>query len=460
MASNIDKNDLFNHKLGAITGDQFYSDSRFGVYSEKYLESSFSNPLTLGPSDFVEKKRFDWFDNTKGELMGAFSNVQIQDYTNPFNISLEIPSLNPNFSSFHSFPVSQTNFSEKQPDFVAVKELPWKNITKELKGNQNMFCYDPKHRKKQQLWENFEKNIRIQGVLNELSGVYEKKIRKTLDISFQPAEKPLTNEEFIRNLKNLILGVPNKLYEPKTMTKKSLFRLEALSHLAVKNLLKEICSTSVSYQFLQTLITNSQTSGLISSAFSKGIRRVLEFFENYITETPETTTLIQFYIQTSSLRGQIQSLHRICQEVPIGIKMIDYLYEIIIKNEGDFENYNLFHVLFKNILNPVLNQLTDFIFNCEINDLYEEFMVKNNKDCSDFSFKSYYEAYTASPCILFDSVKEFLINIGRNLRVLKKMEGELGCYYQLLSTGTLSSLDVADVASPKFKLVYKTEKIG
>ena len=120
----------------------------------------------------------------------------------------------------------------------------------------------------------------------------------------------------------------------------------------------------------------------------------------------------------------------------------------------------MFHVLFKNILNPVLNQLTDFIFNCEINDLYEEVMVKNNKDCSDFSFKSYYEAYTASPCVLFDSVKEFLINIGRNLRVLKKMEGELGCYYQLLSTGTLSSLDVADVASPKFKLVYKTEKIG
>lgn len=464
LVFNRNTEDLFYHRLGKISSDEYHSDSRFGSYNTEYPRLYIKPGLDLGQSSFTNPGT-DWFENTSGELMGAFLHIQVQDPKNPFNINLSLPPLEPAPShSQYPFPCIPINNPTKAAKPTNSNNFDWSHVTEQLISNNDMFIYDSNTLKKQNLWEKNEKTIRVQGILSQLSKDYEKYLRKNLDSSYTQAEHPLDNSEFIRNIKNLILGIPNKLYSIDNRIPKQRFRLESYAHEVLQNFMKDILISSQSYKYLLSLSISMQgKKELISPAFASGLTQILSFFENYIIDIPNTITVIQFYIQTQSLRSQIQSIKAICEDIPTGLKLMDYLYDVISRNEGDFENYHLLQMVFKSVLKPLLEILSGFVFACEVHDVYGEFVVQFNKDLPssvNYTLESYVNAFQYFPSLVFDSVKDELLNIGRNMRILKFLEEDLSFYFQILSTATLSSLEITDIQVPRFKLSYKPFKIN
>ena len=300
-------------------------------------------------------------------------------------------------------------------------------------------------------------------MISDLDDLYETSLCKNLDSTYRIAETPISSKEFIRNIKNLILGIPNALYDIESKKNRGYYRLKSISHMVAHNFIQEIIHASESYQFLNQLIeTLKKKNELISPAFARGLKQILGFFENYIITTNDDLTFIQFSIQTHAIRSQINSLTIVCTNLPGGLKLIDYLYNIIIRNEGDFENYHLLLMLFKHIIKPILNTLTDFLFNCEINDIYGEFFICYNKEIGisiDYSLEKYQNSYKAIPSLLFDSISSDLVALGKNMRILKFLEEDLSCYYQLVSTSTYSSMEIGKAQVPYFKISYNTEEI-
>ena len=481
---NIHAQDLFNHDLGSIYTDNNYDESRFGNYCAEYSKITNAPALDLGPCNFSltegfhanlsenagsggrSRKGNDWFENTGGELMGAFLHLQVQDPKNPFGINLELPSLMDaqDKNSIFPFPCVSIESAQKKQRETRQVDRPWDKISEELRKNKGIFCYEPEKRKKFGMWElNENKKTRIQGIITDIGQEYEIELRKTLDSSYKPTQKALSMPEFLQNVKNLLLGVPNKLHDLESGKNRSRFRLESHAHQLTSNFLRDIIITAQSYRHLSSLVISMQAKNeLIAPAFARGLKQILGFFENLILSIPESLTLIQFSIQTESIRTQVNCLNTICQEIPSGLRLLDYLYEIITKNEGDFENYHLLQMLFKKSIRPILDLLTDFVFNCEINDIFGEFFIQQHKgiDSSiDYSTEKYETAYLSLPCSLISPISACLITLGRNMRILKFLEESLGSYYQLLSTATLTLMETSETPVPSFKISYNNTKI-
>lgn len=474
---NLRADDLFNHKLGNINCNANYSESRFGCYSQEFSKVSETQGLSLGYCRLLDGEKMEidskkilktsWFENNTGELMGAFLHVHVQDSKNPFGINLVLPPLEKPQENYLDFPFPCVSLVKKEKIGKEKKKVgvPWENISEELKKNRNMFEYAPEKRKKYRMWEMHDgKRFKVQGILTDMNQDYEKKLQKDLDSSYQPAWKALSMQEFLRNVKNLILGVPNKLYALSKRKIRSRFRLESHSHQLTLNFLQEIINTAQAYQCLSSLaIEMEHKNELISPAFARGLKEILAFFENYVINVPESITIIQFSIQTESLRDQIRCLSVVCKELPSGLQLLDYLYDIITKNEGDFENCHLLQMLFKNSMRPILRILTEFVYNCEISSVNSEFFIQNDANIGigeDFIPAKYETAYKFLPNFLFSPVSESILGLGKNLRVLKILEENLAVYYQILSTAKVSSISTEEIHVPIFKISYTTEKVN
>lgn len=79
--------------------------------------------------------------------------------------------------------------------------------------------------------------------------------------------------------------------------------------------------------------------------------------------------------------------------------------------------------------------------------------------CQEFTLDKYFRRFVAIPTQIFANVAEYLLDIGRNLRMMKHLDRDLIPYFQLLSSGTISSLDTIMTPIPHFRLSYKTQKI-
>lgn len=454
---NPDK-DMFCQDKGLVF-DEF---SRFGEFSASFPKVFFEDRINLGTIN-LPKPGKTWFENDSGDLMGAFLHVQLQDPNNPFKISLKLPPIEPQkLNSDFPFPCI-TPATEIQEEKTGNSKFDWKNLEKFYEKNRNLTEFDPNNQKKYPMWENWEQKIRLQKSWKDIGEEYEKKIRVNLDENFCKSVGPMNPKDFIRSVKNLILCVPNQLFELGEYRVKLRFRLKSMSHSVIFNTLGTIVQFSKNYKFLSELAVGLQgKKDLISPSFAKGIRNVLSFIENYVIKVSDDLTLIQFIVQTQSLREQVRSLRTVCTDLPAGNKMIDYIYLILSKNEGDFENYNLLQKLFKNIVQPMLDSLSFFTFNAEINDYNAEFFIQDNKDYSNsqiFSVEKYFKGFIAIPTQIFASVIEPLLDIGRNLKMMKNLDRDLSPYFQLLSSGTISSLDTLMTPIPHFRLSYKTLKI-
>ena len=449
--------DYFYLEKGKIL-DEF---SRFGEFADRFPGIITNSPLDLGTTKL--EKVGTWFDNQSGDLMGAFLHLQMQDEKNPFGISLKLPPLEGK-KLVAEFPFPCVAVEKKEVKEIRNgKKFDWGFLAKEYEENNGFPKFDPDSKRKLKMWENEEKGVRLQKSLKDLSKAYERSLIKKLDEQFMPSSRPLDSATFISNLKNLILGIPNRLFD-QTYTPKFRFRLEGMSHSVILNLLNQILQFSKNYKFLSNLSTSLQIKReLISPSLSKGLKSVLSFIENYIIQVPDSTSLIQFVVQTQSLRDQVESLRTVCLELPSGFQIIDYIYTILTKNEGDFENYHLLQKLFKNIIQPILDSLTSFTFNAEIIDVYGEFFIQHNSEvaaAAEFSLNKFFKSFTSISNSIFAPVIEPLLDIGRNMRMMKQLEKDLSSYYQLLSSGTCSSLDPPGSTLPSFKLSYKTLKIS
>lgn len=459
----LTEKDYFHHKLGYLGPDNYSTNSRFGSYTSIFPNTNISSSLKLGDYKFPEKSS-DWFDNTGGELMGAFLHVQVQDKSNPFGICLKVPPLN-SVENKNEFPFPCINQGTGVLKVKNKKEgkVDWEKIVENAVENKNLPEFDEGDQKRLALWEKREKTIKMQGILHVKDKKYEEFLVSYLDKSYRPSEKPIELKVFIRNLKNLILNIPNALYDLDEYKPKSRFRLESHSHDMLVNFLREIMEMAKGYRFLVGLAVEMERKNeLIGPAFAKGIKEILAFYENFIIEVPESLTLIEFCVMTKNLREQIESLRIVCSNIPNGLRLIDYLYIILTKNEGDFENYHLLQKLFKNIIQPILNTLTDFTYTGEINDIYNEFYIQYNnpsQNLNDFSLEKYSQSFTSLESTFFDPIREDLLKIGRNLQLLKFLNEDLSSYYQLLSSASLSSLKSSNITLPHFKISYKTAKL-
>ena len=132
----------------------------------------------------------------------------------------------------------------KGPEVLKVKnkkegKVDWGKVVEEVVENKNLPEFDEGSQKRLALWEKREKTIKMQGILHVKDKKYEEFLVTFLDKSYRPAEKPIELKVFIRNLKNLILNIPNVLYDLNEYKPKSRFRLESHSHDMLVNFLEK-----------------------------------------------------------------------------------------------------------------------------------------------------------------------------------------------------------------------------
>ncbi|CAG9322383.1 TUBGCP6 [Blepharisma stoltei] len=467
---------LFSLDKGALTpADKSIHSTRFGGIDRKYPVFDFDamNLCDLGSyTTQITVEDNKWFveEQNQKDLLGAFQQLQSEKPENPFGINLKLPPLPQQSQSDNKFPFP-ASIKLKRSKEIIKKKLPskinqWDMVTEELNSNENNFKYSMDTPDTRKMWEKAETYKISQALISLTTKKSDQDFIKSTDEIFDYQGTLISEEKLVIGLKYLLLGIPNGLFEMGSeFSLKTPFRLDCLNHKLTYNSIECLVRSGKQWinlvNFVEALKRKNE---LMSPAVASAIEKFLLFYQSFISNIPDTKTMIQLITETNSLREQLDSLNILClnREFPRGGQLIDYLYEVTWANEGDFENSQLLKMIFKDVSKPFFEILTKFVFFGEIEDNYNEFIIQINKAYSskpEFSVEKYYNRFSAQENILLKEAIEDLKNIGKNLSVLKLLIDDCFSYYHICATGLISSLDESDIKTPNFKLSFSPEKI-
>lgn len=382
--------------------------------------------------------------------MGAFGHLQ-EETKAPFGINIELPSLNVQHSSL-DFPMPlcpSMGAPEPAEGPSEVYRDQWEGIMNVLERNPQGFPYDPREVSRVALWESNEDYFSIPAFLNTTIEEAEKGLLNYADSYMNIPEPPIGEKTLISALKHALLGVVSRFFvkQDNIFSISSNFRLLGHCLKLTQNSVKAVLKSANQYLYITKLIEEySRRADSLLPAYASGLHEFCIFYQSYILSLTDELTLLQFIVQTDSVREHLKLLYSLSVELTglSGSELVDSLYNFTVYNDADFNNSLLFRMLFSRTVKPYLCLLTNFVYSGETED--SELLVLS-------------EPNNERPTLLPPSVQEQLTNIKDSLCFLRELDGDLAVYFTLCSSGRLSSLENSEIAVPRLKILFESGQI-
>lgn len=318
-----------------------------------------------------------------------------------------------------------------------------------LERSPQGFPYDPRGLSRVPLWESNEGYFSVPTFLNTTIEELEKGLLSYADSYMNVPEPPIGEETLISALKHILLGVVSCFFvkQNNVYSMSNNFRLLGHRLKLTQNSIKPIIESANQYLYITRLIEDySRSPDSLLPAYASGLQEFCVFYQSYILNLSSDLTLLQFIVQTDSVREHLKQLCGLSVELTglSGAELVDSLYNFTVYNDADFNNSLLFRMLFSRTMKPYLSLLTSFVYSGETKD--SELIVISELD-------------NAKPTFLLPSTQKQLVNIKNSLCFLRELGGDLAVYFTLCSSGRLSSLDNSAIAVPRLKILFESPKI-
>ncbi|KAM7414939.1 hypothetical protein PAMA_019657 [Pampus argenteus] len=246
---------------------------------------------------------------------------------------------------------------------------------------------------------------------------------------------PLDSQtQLVSDLLNMLIGVASTTF-PLNQSVQFDVRpgvcVSGASAESVSRLLGELAQYGTYYLRLSRFsLQNADKKGLVSQAFTGGLRKYLHYYRACVLSTPHTLSLLTICFLFRKVGRQLRYLSELCcvdgplgagqATFPVGVKLLSYLYNEA-QNNCSNENYPVLLSLLKNSCEPYTRFVSDWVYSGVFRDVYGEFMIQVNEDYLSFRDKHFWvQGYTLISKDVEDCVPIFLRHIANDVYVCGK----------------------------------------
>ncbi|XP_072181800.1 gamma-tubulin complex component 6-like [Diadema setosum] len=343
----------------------------------------------------------------------------LPDSTNPAFLGLRVPQLG------DSPPSDDEGYHESHSDSVLSIQSTAHAPEKENLWEAALRYQPSRHR----TWENIgshpcrtERPYLTEAGTAVLDRVYKLRCKEAAIL--QPStRRQLTilgdQKRLIQNVWNILIGLPSEQFvwneESSSFTVNPSICLTGTTPDSFHQLLAEFARAGTDYTRLwhasqQPATDSTYTGGLVLQAFLGAVRRYLQYYhaqvllaQSHAEQDSREVTVLLMRTMFGGLLGQLRFLAKLCacdrrkgtkpgglgDPLPIGIKLLTYLYQEALDSTGT-DHYRLMLSLLRSSCAPYLMFIQDWVFHGICRDAYEEFMIQANHTYLFYRDKHYW----------------------------------------------------------------------